>query len=173
MPNPPYIQNPQCLPLRKPIASVDESIEEDNSSCVIGWESQTREVKQELLNNKIEEKRSQRSNYHRKLKRLQVGDIVTAKVGKSYKKPNGKNTLRMPMFGKIIKSMSNNEYDVEFVNNTTKTLKSSQLSYISNLLKMNHMLLHPHCRSSTITTLLLVMMVLLSTSSAMKMTRET
>ena len=132
MPNPPYIQNPQCLPLRKPIASVDESIEEDNSSCVIGWESQTREVKQELLNNKIEEKRSQRSNYHRKLKRLQVGDIVTAKVGKSYKKPNGKNTLRMPMFGNIIKSMSNNEYDVEFVNNTTKTLKSSQLSKPKN-----------------------------------------
>ena len=84
----PHLQRHQKF-RRDSIASVDKT-KEENSSCVIGWESQTREVKQELLNSKIEEKRNKRNNYHRKLKRLQVGDMVTVKVGKPIKSLIGK-----------------------------------------------------------------------------------
>lgn len=72
--------------------------EEDNS-FIIDWASQTREFKQEKLQNKIDWKKCARkkntfSNYHKKSKCLQVGDIVTTKIGKKYIKPNGKNTLK-------------------------------------------------------------------------------
>ena len=107
----------------------DQKDADDASSCVIDWVSQSREIKQEKLRNKIEERESRRkrANYHKKAKRLQIGDIVTGKVGKIYRKPNGKNNLKKPVLGKIMKSIDDNTYKVKFINNTEHVLKSSQL----------------------------------------------
>ena len=113
-------------------SSQEIQTEDDRSSCVIDWASTSYEIKKEKLQNKIEESRNTRrpkkaSNYHRKSKRLLIGDIVTGKVGKLYKKPNGKNNLRKPVLGKVVESIDNNAYKVKFVNNTEHVLKSSQL----------------------------------------------
>ena len=94
-------------------------------------ENLSREVKKEKLDRQIkdfEKKRSsRRANYHRKSKRLQVGDIVTGKVGEVYKKPNGTNNLKKPVLGKIVESVADNMYLVHFLNNKELMMKSSQL----------------------------------------------
>ena len=130
MPPPPRYHSPRYKQLAAAATgSPDNSScdKDEASSCIIGWKSQTRKVKEELLRNRIDEKRKKRTNYHRKNKGLQIGDIITAKVGKQYKKPNGKNTLRQAEYSKITESRHANEYVVQFVNNTVMTLKSSQI----------------------------------------------
>ena len=134
---------PPSSPARKPSPVPPEAAHKRSDSSLSNISSldfvkrvRAKQKAQKLNSNEIEEvsekspnrsKRTPHKNHHQSVNRHQVGDTVTARIGEKRKKEGGKNSVREPVFGKIIKSQGNNMYVVDFVNGDIRTLKSTQL----------------------------------------------
>ena len=145
-PSPVRKPSPPPSPARKP--SPPPSKSSSSSSCSLEFVQRVRK-KQKLEKKRKQQvimgsesssssspskriKRSPHQNHHQSSNRHQLGETVTARIGEKYKKEGGRNSVRLPVHGKIIESKGNNMYVVEFVNGDVLTLKSTQLTKSKN-----------------------------------------
>jgi hypothetical protein len=84
-------------------------------------------------------------NYHNKNNRIHIGAYVYSRVGDLHKvHPNQKRRVREKKFGIITDSVSPKEWIIKFDDNTTRTLKSSQIRVFESSKTPGHVHEPPH-----------------------------
>lgn len=94
---------------------------------ILGSEDEKDVRSESVQSSRSRAKHTPHTNYHQSENCHKLGDTVTARIGDKYKKPGGKNHVKLPVYGKIIESKGNNEYVVNFVNGDILNMKSNQL----------------------------------------------